>query len=85
MLVEEVEELLLVLPDGQLDPLAEELEVARREGQRSVRVHLQEEDIMRTQFQKKMYTKCIPTYIDIGYRDTIAPVTVTPYTAIWLE
>ena len=51
VLVEEVEELLLVLPDGQLDPLPEELEVARREGQRRVRVHLQEEDIMRTQWK----------------------------------
>ena len=40
MLGEQVEELLLVLPHGQLDALAEELEVARREGQRRVRVHL---------------------------------------------
>ena len=40
VLVEEVEELLLVLPHGQLDALPEELEVARREGERRVRVHL---------------------------------------------
>ena len=54
VLVEEVEELLLVLPDGQLDPLPEELEVPRREGQRRVRVHLK---YFKPNFWNRMWSK----------------------------